>query len=454
MSHGFTRFTAAWVAPVTSPPIRDGALLVDARGRIAAVGPAAVVPDPDGAAHVALGEAMLLPGLVNTHAHPELAMLRGALEDLPFERWIPALMRIKRDTPLGDDDYAAAARWTCVESLRGGVTAIGATEDSAAALDALLGAGMRGVVYREVFGPDPRQAGEALAALRERIAAMRDRESDLVAVGVSPHAPYSVSDRLFEEVAGYARAESLPVAVHAAESAAEDALVRDGEGAFAEGLRRRGIATPPRAQSTVALLARTGVLALRPLLIHTVRLHGDDIRRMADAGAAVAHCPIANARLGHGIAPVAELAAADVTVGLGTDSVAANNRLDLLEEARAAQLFQRARSGDGTIFPPHRLLRMLTLDGARALGLDDRIGSLDVGKDADLCAVSFASPHVRPVHDPLAALVHAARASDVVLTAVRGRILYRDGEVLTLDEAGTRAAVEATARRICAAGSA
>ena len=288
-----------------------------------------------------------------------------------------------------------------------------------------------------------------MAGLRERVAPMRARETDLVAVGVSPHAPYSVSDPLFEAVAAYARAEGLPVAVHTAESAAEDALVREGAGPFADGLRRRGIATPARAPTTVALLARTGILALRPLLIHAVRLHGDDVRRIADAGAAIAHCPIANARLGHGIAPVAALDAAGVTVGLGTDSVAANNRLDLLEEARAAQLFQRTRDGDGTIFPPHRLLRMLTLDGARALGFGDRTGSLDVGKDADLCAVSFASPHVRPVHDPLAALVLAARASDVVLAAVRGRILYRDGEVLTLDERGTRAAVEATARRIC-----
>jgi 5-methylthioadenosine/S-adenosylhomocysteine deaminase len=137
-----------------------------------------------------------------------------------------------------------------------------------------------------------------------------------------------------------------------------------------------------------------------------------------------------------------------VTVGLGTDSVAANNRLDLLEEARTAQLLQRVRARDATILPPEQLLRMLTADGASALGLAARIGTLQVGKDADLCAVSLAAPHIQPVHDPLAALVHAARATDVVLTMVRGRVLYRDGEVLTLDVAGTRAMVEATARRI------
>jgi len=448
MAQPFTRYTADWIAPVTASPIRNGAVLVDARGRIAQVGPAADVAVPDDAVHVALGEAILLPGLVNVHAHPELAMLRGAIEDLPFERWIPALMSVKRDTPLGDGDYAAAARWTCIEALRGGTTTLAATEDSGAALEALARAGMRGIVYREVFGPHPDQADGAVAELRRRVEDMRVRATDLVAVGVSPHAPYSVSDRLFERVATYAREAELPVAVHTAESSAEDALVIHGGGPFAEGHRRRGIPVAPRAESTVALLERTGILALRPLLIHAVRLHGADVRRIATHGARVAHCPIANARLGHGIAPVAELDAAGVAIGLGTDSVAANNRLDMLEEARAAQLFQRARANDGTVFPPARLLRMLTLDGARALGLEDRTGSLDVGKDADLCAVSFAGAHVRPVHDPIAALVLAARASDVVLTVVRGRALYRDGAVLTLDEDETRAAVDATARRI------
>lgn len=448
MSQPFTRYTAAWIAPVTAPPIRNGALLVDARGRIAAVGPAAAVPSPDDAAHVTLGDAILLPGLVNVHAHPELAMLRGAIEDLPFHRWISTLKQIKTATPLCDDDYAAAARWTCIEALRGGITCMASTEDSSAALHALLAAGMRGIVYREVFGPHPAQAAAALAELRARVAVMRTRETDLVTIGVSPHAPYTVSDGLFGDVAEYARAEDIPLAVHAAESAAEDALVRHAAGPFAEKHHGRGIETPVRAVSTIALLERTGILALRPLLIHAIRLDDDDVRRIADSGAAVAHCPVANARLGHGIAPVTELEAAGVIVGIGTDSVAANNRMDLLEEARAAQLFQRARTADPSTFPPERLLRMITLDGARALGLDHRIGSLEVGKEADLCAVSLAAPHVRPVHDPVVALILAARATDVILTAVRGRTLYRDGTVLTLEEDETRAAVDATARRI------
>src|SRR5690606_35846861 len=135
----------------------------------------------------------------------------------------------------------------------------------------------------------------------------------------------------------------------------------------------------------------------------------DDIRRIADAGAAVAHCPVANARLGHGIAPVIELDAAGVTIGIGSDSVASNNRIDLLEEARVAQLMQRARLRSAGALDAAKLLRMLTLEGARALGLDSRTGSLEAGKDADLCAVRIGAPHTVPVHEPAAALLFSTR---------------------------------------------
>ncbi|HEX6939164.1 MAG TPA: amidohydrolase family protein [Longimicrobiales bacterium] len=448
MNAGWTRYTARWIFPVTAPPIRDGALLVDDAGRIAALGPASAVPAPAGADTIDLGDAALLPGLVNVHGHPELSIIRGLLDDLPFHEWIPALNRTKRRAALGPEDYATAARWTCVEALAAGITTFAATEDSGAALDALIEAGMRGIVYQEVFGPAPEQAEDSLAGLARKIEAMRARENDRVRVGVSPHAPYTVSDALFRATAEYALAEGLPVAVHAAEAEAEALLVGEGGGPFAEGLRARAIATPPRGRSTIELLDRLGVLRTRPLLIHCVRVDADDRRRIAGAGAAIAHCPAANARLGHGIAPLLEFLDDGIRVGLGTDSVASNNRLDIFEEARLAQLFQRARLRSGCVLSANELLRLATLDGARVLGLDDRIGSLEPGKDADLCAVSFAGAHIIPVHDPASALFHAARAPDVVLTAVRGRILFRDGRVLSLDADALRPRVDALAARV------
>jgi 5-methylthioadenosine/S-adenosylhomocysteine deaminase len=196
------------------------------------------------------------------------------------------------------------------------------------------------------------------------------------------------------------------------------------------------------------MLDRLGVLRARPLLIHCVTVDADDVARLADSGSAVAHCPVANGRLGHGVAPVPELREAGVRVGLGTDSVGSNNRLDLLEEARIASILHRGRLASFDYLPADDLLRLVTIDGARALGLDDRIGTLEPGKDADLCAVSLAAPHARPVHDPAAAVFHAARGGDVILATVRGRVLQRDGQVLTIDSASLAAPLEDAAERL------
>ncbi|MBR9990079.1 MAG: amidohydrolase family protein [Gemmatimonadetes bacterium] len=446
-----TLYSADWMLPVSSEPVRDGAVLVDSHGVIREVGVRSSVSAGHDIARVDLGSAILLPGLVNVHSHPELAGMRGLLEDMPFHLWIPALRRAKDGALAEEGDLAAAARWTCIEAVAGGITTLAGTEDSGASLDALREAGLRGVVYREVFGPAPGQAQTALKDLLLKVDVMRQSATDLVHVGVSPHAPYSVSDDLFRLVAAYASAENLRLAVHAAESEVESQLVVAGDGPFAAGLRTRGIATPPRAASSIALLEQTGILATQPLLIHCVRIDGDDVRRIAGAGASVAHCPVANARLGHGISPVIELAEAGVTIGIGSDSVASNNRIDLLEEARVAQLMQRARLRSAGALDATQLLRMLTIDGARALALDSRTGSLEVGKDADLCAVRIAAPHTQPVHDPATALLFSTRASDVMLTVVRGQVLYQDGRFLTLDPDTLRARLNAGADRMRAA---
>jgi cytosine/adenosine deaminase-related metal-dependent hydrolase len=447
MPERVTIYRAAWVLPVAMERIREGAVMVGPDGRIAAVGPSAAIEPPEGAEIVELGEAALLPGLVNVHAHPELSLFRGALEDLRFRDWILRLVGTKR-AALRDEDFDVAARWSLVECLRAGITTVAATESSAASLGALKEAGMRGLVYREVFGPDPAVAEESMAELRTSIDRLRGEETELVRLGISPHAPYTVSDALFAAAGRYACEEGLPIAIHAGESVPERDLVARGDGDFAPGLRARGIATPARGESTIELLDRLGVLDARPLLIHCVLVGYDDVVRLVDHGCAVAHCPVANARLGHGVAQLELLREAGVHVGLGTDSVGSNNRVDLLEEARIASLLHRARLASFDFLSPDDLLRLVTIDGARALGLEDRVGTLEPGKDADLCAVSLAAPHVRPVHDPVAALFHSARGSDVVLTVVRGRPLYREGRVLTLDEAALAVAVEEPAARV------
>jgi cytosine/adenosine deaminase-related metal-dependent hydrolase len=445
-----TLFRARWILPVATPPIADGAVLVGEDGRIAAVGPAAALDLPPDAELVELGESILLPGLVNVHAHPELAMFRGYLEDLPFREWILRLVGAKRSV-LTEEDALAAARWTVAEALRCGITTLAATEQSAAALPALVEAGMRGIVYQEVFGPDPLQAFASIRDVRDAITRLRERATDLVAIGVSPHAPYTVSDNLYRATAAFAREEDLPMALHLAESVAERDLVTRGGGDFAPGLQARGIATPPRGRSPVELVHRLGMLDQAPLLIHCVDVDDADIEAIAGTGCAIAHCPVANAKLGHGVAPLLRLREAGVRVGLGTDSVGSNNRMDLLEEARIGALLQRGIARRHDLLNSEDLLRLCTIEGARALDLDDRIGSLEPGKCADLCAVKIGSIHTTPSFDPVATLFHAARGTDVVLTVVAGRILFHEGRFLSLDPESARQGIESAAERLAGA---
>ena len=436
---------ARWLVPVTRAPVEDGAVAIDDDGRLAYVGPRADAPPCDDVED--LGDAVLLPGLVNAHTHLELTAMRGLLEHADFFAWIRTLTRARAEV-LDDAALADASRLGVLEGLSAGVTTFADTSASGAPLDALIECGARGIVYQEVFGPDAAQREASMDGLRARVAALRARATALVRVGVSPHAVYSVHEELLLDACAWALGEGLPIAMHVSESAAEIEFLREGHGPFADFLRGRGITVRRRAHSPVHLLAELGIAATaRPLLIHGVRFDDSDVALAAHYDCPVAHCPASNAKLGHGVAPLRALLDAGVRVGLGTDSVGSNNRLDLLEEARVASLLQRAVHRSTTLLAPAELLRLCTLDGARALGLDDRIGTLEPGKDADLCAVSLAGVHARPVHDPVAALFHSARGSDVVFAAVRGRALLRDGSVPTIDgEAAGRRLEDAAAR--------
>jgi 5-methylthioadenosine/S-adenosylhomocysteine deaminase len=347
---------------------------------------------------------------------------------------------------LDADALLDAARLGVQEGVRAGVTTFADTGDSGAGFDAMLERGVRGISYREVFGPDPAQCERAVADLRERFEDMRARETSLVRAGLSPHAPYTVSDALYRATAALARDLGAPVAVHIAESALETELVAHGAGAFADGLRKRGIDVVPRGRSPIGLLDRLGVLAVDPLLIHCVRVDADDVRAIARQRCAVAHCPASNARLRHGVAPVAELLAAGIEVGLGSDSVASNDRMDLLDEARQALLFAAARPGDVDAFDAATALELATLGGARALRLDREVGSLEPGKAADLAAFPLAAQSRGPTHDPIAAAVLALAGTPACYVVVAGRPIVRDGVLLDADSALARRVQESADR--------
>src|SRR5882762_11500441 len=394
------RIRAGSVHPVTAPPIEDGAVLVDDRGIIAAVGPQGLVPTPPGVRELAFPEASLVPGLVNTHTHLELTHLAGQNAEREFAGWIRALRALKDATT--PDEFSRSAERGVRDAWAAGVTCVADTGSTGAPLEALARLGARGIYYQEVFGPDPTNCDASLSELAAAVRRLGPLATGRARLGVSPHAPYTVSEPLYRAVAEFAQRDALPLAVHLAESREETTLVRDGTGSFPDALRARGITVTAHHCSPVQYLVQRGVLqrATGCLCIHCVQVDERDIESLRDAGVAVAHCPRSNRAHGHGTAPLAAFRRAGLRVGLGTDSVVSVGDSSLWAEAAAAGL-------DG-----EDALRMLTLEGARALGLGSEIGSLEVGKAGDLAVF------------PSTALSRHLPSVAALLTVVAGRVVH------------------------------
>ena len=427
-------YSARWVVPVSAAPIEHGAVAV-AGDLIAGVGTQTEILERFSEfTSESLGEAIILPGLINAHTHLELTAMRGYLEneEHDFFAWLRKLTvaRLERMTP--DDIYVSAA-WGACEAVRAGITHVDDASDSALmSLRALQDVGLRGVVYQESFGPDPRLVAENFEKLKAKLDELRSIETELVRVGVSPHAPYTVCGPQLELIADLANSQSLPLMMHAAESEAEEQFVRDGCGVFAEGLTRREIEWKATGVSTIQYLKKVGILETRPLLAHCIRVDDEDIETLRSHHAKVAHCPKSNAKLGHGRAPFAKFVEAGVAVGLGSDSVASNNTCDILEEARFATLL--ARSSGAPV--------------STTVALEAATGQLIEGGQADLTAISLTGVHQLPSYDPIGTLIFASSGRDVILTVVAGREVYRDGRVSNVDEDRLRARMFEVTRRL------
>lgn len=410
------RLRARWIIPISSAPIANGAVLVGEDGRIAAFGPDASVPSGGDAQSRDLGDAAIMPGLVNTHTHLELMALRGLVQDRPFTRWITQIRKLK--DRLAADVYRAAARWGVLESFAAGITTIGDTGSSGEPARAIADLGARGVAFHEVFGPDPAQCDSVMDELRRTLRDLDRLASERLAIGVSPHAPYTVSEQLLHAVGAFARQDARKVAIHVAESREERDFVEDGRGRFAEHLRGRGIHVPIHGVSPIAWALR-GLGGSQPLMIHCVHADTSDFRAIARSLATVAHCPVSNAALDNGHANLALMQECSVKVGLGTDSVVAGNSLDLFAEARLA--------GMAASMEPRRQLRLITADAADALGVTGA-GRIEAGAWGDLIAVAPKGRGFAAFADPEGALAGGADASSVRCTWVAGRAVYDRGE--------------------------
>ena len=415
------RIDARWIIPVEpAGTLDDHALIVD-DGRIVALATGADA-DRDYAprARVALPEHVLIPGLVNAHTHAAMTLLRGIADDVPLKAWLeqqiwPREARFVAPEFVHDGTLLGAA-----EMLRGGITCCNDMyffPDAAAR--AYEEAGMRAMLGMPILDFPTPYAADADAYLARGLAA-RDAYKDAARLSFSlaPHAPYTVGDATWNTVVMYARQLDLPIQTHVSETRAE---VDDARAATHE--------TP------LARLDRLGATGPAFIAVHAVHLDTADIDRLATQGCHVVHCPGSNMKLASGVAPLTALLAHGVNVALGTDGAASNNRLDIFEEMRLASLLAKVATGNAAAVPAAMALRMATLNGATALGLDAQIGSLGVGKQADVTAVRIADIETLPMYDPASHLVNAAGREHVSDVWIAGERVVDGGRLTTLDVA-------------------
>jgi len=408
---------ARWVVPIVprAAVLEDHAVVV-ADGRIVDLLPtidarAAYAP----AERVALPTHALIPGLVNLHTHAAMALFRGIGDDLPLLQWLEQRIWPLEKALASPEFVHDGTRLAALEMVRAGTTCCSDMYFfPESAVRGLREVGMRAVVGIIAIEFPTAYAADAEDYLRKGLAT-RDlfRDDPLVAFTLAPHAPYTVGDDTLRRIAVLAEELDLPVHIHLHETVHE----------IEESLRLHG-------ERPLARLERLRLVTERLIAVHAVHLEPDEIALLAQRGASVAHCPASNLKLGSGIAPVAELLTAGVNVGIGTDGAASNDRIDMVSELRLAALLAKGIRRDPSALPAPAALEAATLGGARALGLERRIGSIEAGKEADLVAFDLSSLETQPVFDPVSQLVYAAGREHATDVWVAGRSVVRMRQVL------------------------
>ncbi|MEK0314081.1 amidohydrolase [Cohnella sp. 56] len=372
----------------------------------------------DAAEEIVDGRGLLfMPGLVNTHGHAAMSLLRGLADDLVLQDWLENHMWPMEAKFTGDDVFWGTSLAAAEMILSGTTTFVDMYDHMDRVAEVASAAGLRATLTRGVIGlcpPDVQTAklGDAVQFARDWQGAADGR----IQVMMSPHAPYTCPPDYIERIVAAAHELNLPLHTHMSETAAEVEF----------NVKQYGV-------RPVEHLDKLGLFSRQSLVAHAVHLNDEEIALLAERAVAVSHNPVSNLKLASGVARVPDLLRAGVTVALGTDSAASNNNLDLFEEIRMAALLHKGVSGDPTAVPAAEALRMGTLYGARAIGLGDVTGSLRPGFKADITAVSIDKPHFMPRTDYISHLVYAASGADVAHVWVDGRQLMRGRELLTLD---------------------
>jgi 5-methylthioadenosine/S-adenosylhomocysteine deaminase len=376
-------------------------------------------PVPEGETTIDARGGIIMPGLVNTHTHLPMSLFRGLADDLPLCAWLNEHMFPAESKYITAKSVRIGTLLSCAEMLLSGTTTCCDGyfyEDQVAT--AVSETGIRAILAQGVIDfpapgvPDPADNINCAAAFIQKCRNI----SPLITPSIFCHSPYTCSEATIKKAKDIAKAEAVLFQIHVAET--KDEYIR---------IQTEHRTTP------IAYLDRIGIIDKNTLLVHAIWLDDSDIDTIAARGANVSHNPESNMKLASGIAPVPSFLKAGVTVGLGTDGCASNNNLDMISEMDSAAKLHKVNALDPTLLDAATVLKMATIQGAKALGLDAVIGSLDIGKKADVIILDTRKPHLVPVYNPVSHIVYAARGSDVRDVIVNGRLLVKDRKLLTID---------------------
>lgn len=362
-----------------------------------------------------------MPGLVNCHTHSAMTGLRGIRDDSNLHEWLEDYIW-PAEAEFIPEMTTKAVKEALTEMLQSGTTTFNDMYnpngvDIAEIYEAIKVSKMRCYFSPTLFSSDVETTAETIARTRAVIETIKGYQDPNFKVMVAPHSPYSCCLDLLEASLELAKEENIPLHIHVAETQEESGII----------LKRYG-------KRPLAFLDELGYLDHQAVFAHGVELNEGEIERLADSQVAIAHNPISNLKLASGIAPVVQLQKAGVSVGIATDSVASNNNLDMFEEGRTAALLQKMKSGDASQFPIETALKALTIESAKVLGMEDEIGSLEVGKQADFLVIRPQDKiHLQPQENMLSHLVYAVKSSDVNDVYIAGEQVVKDGQVLTVN---------------------
>ncbi|HAG79565.1 MULTISPECIES: TRZ/ATZ family hydrolase [Stutzerimonas stutzeri subgroup] len=409
-----------WLVPVEpAGVVLKGHGLGVRDGRIALIAPRAVALKYQAIETRELEGMLLAPGLINAHGHAAMTLFRGLADDLPLQRWLKDHIWPAESRWVDEDFVRCGTELAIAEQLKGGITCFSDMYFYPSVVSELVHKhGVRAQITIPVLDfpvPDARDADEAL---RKGVALFDDlKHHPRITVAFGPHAPYSVADDKLESIRVLVAEMDAGIHMHVHETAHE----------VQEALRKHG-------ERPLARLARLQLLGPRFQAVHMTQVDDDDLALLTEHNCSVIHCPESNLKLASGFCPVERLWEAGINVAVGTDGAASNNDLDLLGETRTAALLAKAVAGSATALDAHRALRMATLNGARALGIDEHTGSLEIGKFADLVALDLSGLAQQPVYDPVSQLIYSTSRDAVRHVWVGGKQLLESGRLTRMDE--------------------